>query len=353
MIKIIFKNLLFYRRKTALTAALLSFLFFLDFASFLFTDRIKKAADAPLGSLQTEIILQQDQVDKKAAEIKTQGIIEPFNLAAFSKKDALKKLSRFKEIKAISTALVLWQFDIQNNRTIVGLDVGEPVVGLRHIEKLLTPQSQFLSGNSADEVILERHFAKLFGYKLNGNYRIGNKNYQIVGIVDFKEESNLANAEIFMPYDKALALLGKDEPIVNQAYLSLADASLLPRVQKEIENDFPQFSLITKDRLLKNLSSFNKLVYQFGNHFVFGVCTLSLFLMFWILKMSRLEFGQQTEVLKTVGWPKQKVRAWILMESGSLLAVSLILSLIFGVIFYKSVLPHIKVGALLNQNFKL
>jgi len=351
--RIILKNLFFYWQKTALTLSLVSFLFFLALASFLFTHKIEKLADQPLNSLQTEIILQKDKVNKNADEIKTNGVIEPFNLESFSKDDAIKKISTIKEIKNISSALILWQFDIQNNKTIVGLNIDDPLIGLRKIEKWLMPKSKFFSDNKTKEVILERHFAKLFGYKLNGFYQINNQNYKIIGIVDFKEQSNLSNAQVFMPYNTALDLLGTKKQIINQAYISLDNASLPPKVQKEIENLSPNFSVITKDRLLKNLSSFNGLIYQFGNYFSLGISFLSFLLIFWILKMNRMEFGEQTKILQIVGWPKQKIRQWILFESGFIIALSLILSLLLLSAFYGSVLPHIKIGPLLNQNFNL
>jgi cell division protein FtsX len=351
--KIITKNLLFYWQKTTLTVVLISFLVFLTLASLLFTNQIKKTADKPLASLQTEIILQKDNVSKNANEIKTKGVIEPFNLSSFSKETILKKLSDIKEIKDFSSAFILWQFDIKNNRTIIGLDVDDPLVGLRKIEKWLMPKSKFFSSNKADEVILERHFAKLFGYKLNSVYPIDNKNYTIVGIVDFKEESNLSNAQVFMPYDTALSLLGTKKKIINQVYISLDNASLLSKTQKDIEILLPDFSIITKDRLLKNLSSFNKLIYQFGNYFSLGIGFLSVILIFWILKMNRLEFGGQTKILKIIGWPKQKISQWILFESGIIIIFSLLLSSLFLIVFYLAILSNINIGALMSQNFKL
>ena len=351
--KIITKNLLFYWQKTALTVALISFLFFIALASLVFTNHIKKIADKPLNSLQTEIILQKDKTNKDANQIKTSGVIEPFNLKSFSKKTILQKLSNVKEIKNFSSALILWQFDIKNNRTIVGLDKNDPLVGLRKIEKWLMPKSKFFSDNNAKEVILERHFAKLFGYKLNSIYSVDGKNYKIVGIVDFKEESNLSNAQVFMPYNTALSLVAAEKPIANQIYISLDNASLLAKTQKEIENLLPDFSIITKDRLLKNLSSFNKLIYQFGDYFSLGIVFLSLILIFWILKMNLLEFGRQTKILKIIGWPKQKIQQWIFFESGVIIFFSLLLSSLFLLIFYLVILPNINIRVLMSQNFKL
>jgi len=351
--KIIYKNIRFYWQKVALTIGLVALLLFLVGASLLFVNKIKGLADAPLDSLQTEIILQKDSADKQASAIKTRGVIEPFNLQSFAKRETLQELKSIKEIKEVSTALVLWQFDIQNNRTIVGLNVSDPDVGLRKVEHLLMPKGRFFTNNNAQEVILERHFAKLFGYKLNSVYKISGQDYKIVGIVDFKEQSNLANAQVFIPEQTALALIGKEKLIVNQVFVSLSNASKLGNAQKQIESVLPNFSVLTKDRLLKNLSSFNSLVYQFGNYFVLAIFAIVLFLIYWILKMNRMEFGNQTEILAMLGWSKKQVRTWIFLESVFIIIIALIASVILVVIFALFILPNVEVGALLNQNFKL
>jgi len=353
MLNIVFKNLRFYWQKIALTVVLVSFLIFLALASVLFTQKIKTLADAPLSSLQTEIILQKDTVNKNADTIRTIGAIEPFNLASFSKKETKDKLQAQNEIKEISTVLILWQFDLQNNRTIVGLDINEPQVGLRKIQQWLMPKGQFFTSNTAKEVILERHFAKLFGYKLHSNYKINTQDYKIVGIVDFKEESNLSNAQVFMPYNSALQLLDKDSEIVNQVYISLADASLLSRVQKNIKITLPNFSVLTKDRLLKNLSSFNRIMYQFGTSFTLTISGLVFFLIFWILKMNRMEFQSQTDTLRMIGWSKVDIRKWVTIETSLVIILAMSIALILLLMFALWVLPEIKTEILLNQNFTL
>jgi cell division protein FtsX len=350
---IIFKNLRFYWQKTALAIGLLALLFFIALASAAFTLRIQKMADQPLNSLQTEIILQKDQSNQNPADIKTQGVIFPFNLQSFDKDTVEGALKSLPEIKDFSTALILWQFDLQNNKTIVAVNVNDPKVGLRKIEDWLMSGGKFFSSDSAQETILERHFATLFGYKLGGVYQIINQSYKIVGIVDFQEESNLVNAQIFLPYETALTLVPSKTSVANQVYVSLSNASLLPSVQKKIGGLLPDFSVITKDRLLKNVSAFNRLIYQFGNYFVLVIVALVILLSIFIFKILRLEFKDQTEILRTIGWPKQDIFRWRLIEAGSILTIALVISLILLEMFNFTILPNVRADGLLNQNFKL
>jgi hypothetical protein len=332
---------------------LLSLLFFIVLASVAFTFRIQKLADQPLSSMQTEIVLQKDQINKNPADIKTQGIILPFNLQAFDQDAVENALKSLPEIKNLSIALILWQFDLQNNKTLVAVNLHDPKVGLRKIEDWLMSGSRFFSSNSAPEVILERHFATLFGYKLGGIYPINNQNYKIIGMVDFQEESNLVNAQIFLPYETALALAASKTAVANQIYVALNNASLLPTIQKKMATLLPDFSIITKDRLLKNVSAFNRLIYQFSRYFIAAIAALMAVLSIFIFKMHRLEFKDQVEIFRTIGWPKQDILRWKLIELGSMFVVALAVSLILLALFDFTILPNVRADGLLNQNFKL
>ena len=207
MISLILRNILFYRKSFLITIILTAIILFIGAASFVFTAHVKQLADKPLRSLQTELILQEDNANKNPTDVKTTGVILPFNLGSFPKTSVKDKIASIPDVKSVSTALILWQFDIKNNRTIVALDISEPRVGLRNIESFLMPGGKFFTANDSSEVILERHFATLFGYKMGQDYIISGKQYKIIGLVDFQEQSNLANAQIFIPYLTALQIL--------------------------------------------------------------------------------------------------------------------------------------------------
>jgi len=74
---------------------------------------------------------------------------------------------------------------------------------------------------------------------------MGNGEYHIVGIVDFKEQSNLSNAEVLLPHETAMQAVGINESVVNQVYISLDKASSLGKVRTTIGELLPGFSVIT------------------------------------------------------------------------------------------------------------
>jgi predicted lysophospholipase L1 biosynthesis ABC-type transport system permease subunit len=156
-----------------------------------------------------------------------------------------------------------------------------------------------------------------------------------------------------LPYETALALAASKTAVANQIYVALNNASLLPTIQKKMAALLPDFSIITKDRLLKNVSAFNRLIYQFSRYFIAAIAALMAVLSIFIFKMHRLEFKDQVEIFRTIGWPKQDILRWKLIELGSMFVVALAVSLILLALFDFTILPNVRADGLLNQNFKL
>ena len=339
---------MFYRKSFLITTILTAIILFTGAASFVFTAYIKELADKPLRSLQTELILQEDSANKDPADVKTAGVILPFNLGSFPKTSVKDKISSMPDIKSVSTALILWQFDINNNRTIVALDVNEPRVGLRNIESFLMPGGKFFSANDSSEVILERHFATLFGYKVGQDYVISGKKYKIIGLVDFQEESNLANAQIFMPYLTGLKILDEKEGVVNQVFISLRSASKLSSVKDRLSAEFPSFSILSKDSLLKNLSGLNQMFYRFGTYFEIGMALVTLILVAFGIKLRRLEYGYQTDIFRILGWPGNKIKKWVIFDYSLVLFASALLALVLILILWWQIPFIVKIGPVIN-----
>jgi cell division protein FtsX len=350
---IILRNQLFYIRKVLLTVFLTGLMMFIPIAAVVLTNHIKGLAERPLQSLQTELILQNDRNGGKAEEIRTTGTILPFDLQAFPLNTTRERLKDIDEIRQYSSALVLWQFDLNNTRTLIALNTDEPQVGLRKIESFLMPGGRFFSGNDAREVILERHFAKLYQYEVNNAFELAGRKYTIAGIVDFKEQSNLSTASIFLPYETGLKLSGQKEPVVNQVFISLRSSSDMTAVSHKVEDLFPGYSLITRDSLLKNLSSFNQFLYRFGSAFVLTVLPVSLLLIVWILKIYRLDFQYQADILRTLGWPKKDIFTWLFYDTAIVAGAGLVLALVLAIFLTGGLLPMLQNAPMLDQGFKL
>jgi cell division protein FtsX len=352
MVKFVVENQLYYWQKTLLVAVLASLLIFIAVAAFIFTSKIKELANKPLESLETEIILQKDRTGKAPQSVRTKGNILPFNLDSFRREAVVNDLKAMDEVNAVSTALVFWEFSISNTITIIGIEVNDPPIGIRKISSMLM-SGRFFESDTARDVILERHFSQLFGYKVGGIYPVEDKKYRIVGIVDFMEQSNLSNAQVFMPYETAIDAVGGEKGTVNQVYVSLKKATFLDKVKKELAGLFPDLSVITKDKLLANLSNLNRIFYKFGDLLVAGIFFIVLILVSWILVMYRLEFKNQIEVFRILGWRKRSSHKFVIIDLFTIMLYSGIIALALTLVFYLIVVPGIQLDSLLNQGFKL
>ena len=350
---IVFSNHLFYAKKIVPVILICSLILLIPAASILLVGRIRDLADKPLAALNTELILQYDKGDKEAAGVRTTGLMEPFNRHSFAKESTLQQLMAIPGIKECASALVLWQFDPQNTLSVVGIDPAEPMVGFRKVEKLLTKGSRFFSSSNAEEVLLERHFATLFGYKPGTMFPLAGHHLKIVGLVDFKEQSNLSNAAVFLPYETALTLSGEKKRVINQIFLSLKSSTDIGQVSKAVSLSFPNFSMISKDSLYKNLSALNRLIYRSGHFVIITVFPLALLLLYWALKLHRLEYAEQLDILRVLGWPRSYLRRWLVLDTCYLLIGAITVAAILTASIYWGVLPQLKVAPLLDQGFHL
>lgn len=350
---IVLSSQLYYAKKIVPVILICGLILSIPAASILLVSHIRSLADQPLEALNTELILQHDQGNKEAATVRTTGLMEPFNLHSFNKASTRQRLAAITGIKEYSTAFTLWQFDPQNTLTVAGLDISEPLTGFRKVEELLTKGARFFSSNSANEVLLERHFAKLFGHKPGTFFKLAGHDLKIIGLVDFKEQSNLSGVAVFLPYETALAISGGTENKINQVFLSLTSSADMTQVSQEIEQLFPGFSLISKDSLYKNLSAFNRLIYRAGFFMVLGIAPLALLLLAWTLKIHRLEFAGQIEVLRVLGWPKSYLRHWLAWDTGYLLTAAIVVAATLTAIIYCGLLPLLQIAPLLDQSFQL
>ena len=352
LLRMILINMWFHRKRSV-PAILLTLLFLtVSTVSLRVVSRIRTLANRPLESLKTELILQNESEGTQPDALRTRGVVLPFNLRAFPLSD-LTVLKTIKEIQSYSTALVLWKFSLENNLTVVAIDLRDPPVGLRRIESMLMPKGHFFSSNRAKEVVLERHFSALFGFKLHGTYTLAGEALKVVGIVDFKEQSNLSSASVFLPYQTGVRLAQLETPLVNQVFLSLASSSSQSVVVAKLSELFPGFSVITKDRLFKNLSGLNRMIYTSGDYFIGVVWVSSLLMIFGVLKFYRKEFRQQPELFHLLGWPRTHIRYWVSSDLFLIFLLATLFSVPLSFILEQTVIHQIQIAPLLNLELKI
>ena len=350
---VVFSNQLHYYRKIVPITLICGFILLIPTTSILLVQHIRGLTDQPLKALDTELILQHDQGNKQVYGLRTNELVEPFNLHSFDNLSIRQQLNAIPGIEKFSTAMILWEIDVNNTLTVVGINPSDPLVGFRKVEQLLTEKSRFFSEAQAEEVLLERHHAALFGYKIGDTFELADHLLEVIGLIDFKEQSNLSNAAVFLPYKTALSLAGKQENVINQVFVSLTSAVDIDQVVQSINRVFPEFSFISKDNLYKNLSSVKQIIYRGGYFLVLVVIPLALLLLIWTLKLYRLEFAWLTNSLRIWGWSRSNLRCWLAWDIGFLLLGAIAVAVILTAITYWGILPLVSISPLMEQGFQL
>jgi len=336
-------NRLYYKGRTLTVGFLCGFLLFASVASAILMNNIAAQAEKPLKALNTELIIQKISDGKQADGYKTGGLIKPFNMESFPSGKADSALGSLSFIKGYSTSLILWKLDTKGTLVIAGIKKNDPNVGLRNIESMLVKGS-FFSADDADEVILERHYAAFFGFKSDGIYEIQGALLKIVGIVDFVNQSNLNTAAVFLPYGTAERLSGTESGFVNQVYVSLASASDTEILTTKAQELLPDFQIITKDSLYKNLKGISGMMLSFGKAVTAVLFGAGLLLIFFMLKIHSYDFRRNSETLNMLGWRAGQTRGWVALDCAYILLIGVIFCLLLTIVFVFAGLPAVHIA---------
>jgi hypothetical protein len=324
-LRLILKNQRYYWLTVLPIAVFCSLFLLAALDSFVLVSKVNFLSNSALQALQTDLILQSSKTAKTSG-ISPRKLIIPPSLAAFSKKRVIREVRKMPQVTEFSTALTLWQMSPKGTTTFVALDPSEAAIGANKVKSLIY-QGRFLSSAKANEIVLERHFAKLFNYRLKQKYQLGGRELEIVGIVDFKNSSNLNNAAAFIPYYTAKEITGLSQEVVNQAFIHLHQATDVPKIKPLLARQLPYLKVITQDSLLKNLSGLNAMIFKFGKYFLTAIVIITIAAVAMGLRFYLLDFTNQHQILRMIGWNKVSLRRWQAIELTTILVLSTCLAI--------------------------
>jgi len=308
--RFVIRHLVYQYRKVIPVILILSLILSLPMVTLLISKQAKVLAQRPLQELNAEVILQKSSSANRLDGLQTGGIIEPFTLTSFSKNSVISQLATIEGVTDISTALLLWKIDITGTLVFAGIDLAEPLMGIRDIDPLLVKEGETFSSDNSAEIILERHFAKLMGYEVGGPYLLNDTELTIINLVDFKETSNINSATGFLPYLTATGLSGVEPGLVNQAFLTLSDGSRVDYLSQTLADLMPDIQVITKDSMYKNLSAYSQFIFNAGNWSVRVLIPAALLFFYWIVRLYQKENRIYLDTLRLIGWPRAYVLQW-------------------------------------------
>jgi putative ABC transport system permease protein len=273
----------------------------------------QKAVSLPFKNLGADIVVQRPEkraVDSGQAPASMRGIRLPFSNQLLPSQD-LEKLKTIKGVDSMASSLLLWEFDKGGFRTIMGVDLTQPSLGPVKVKEWLKegrfPQKE-------GEVVIEKHYAKFQHKKIGDAVEINGHPFSVVGLLEIKEGSQIASANIYLPLQDAQGLLGAESGGVNIVYLRLKNPSLLSQVKTSIGRYLNGVSVTSSDSFLEVMGGVSRISDQFS--FVVSIIALggAFFLIIKAMLSNLVERSREIGILKAVGWTERDVQKQLMGE---------------------------------------
>ena len=305
----------------------------------------QKAVSLPFKNLGADLIVQRPEkraVDSGQPPASMRGIRLPFSNQLLPSQD-LEKLKTIEGVDSMASSLLLWEFDKGGFRTIMGVDLAQPSLGPVKVKEWLKegrfPQKE-------GEVVIEKHYAKFQHKKIGDAIEINGHPFSVVGLLEIKEGSQIASANIYLPLQDAQGLLGTESggvnPVrnssgalnpagiilksdaieqrgivsngVNIVYLRLKNPSLLSQVKTSIAKQLNGVSVTSSDSSLELMGGVSKISDQFS--FIVSIIALggAVFLIIKAMLSNLIERSREIGILKAVGWTEKDVQKQLMGE---------------------------------------
>jgi ABC-type antimicrobial peptide transport system permease subunit len=273
----------------------------------------QKAVSLPFKNLGADIVVQRPEkraVDSGQPPASMRGLRLPFSNQLLPSED-LEKLKTVDGVDSMASSLLLWEFDKGGFRTIMGVDLAQPSLGPVKVKEWLKegrfPQKE-------GEVVIEKHYAKFQHKKMGDTFDISGHPFSIVGLLEIREGSQIASANIYLPLQDAQGLLGGESGGVNIVYLRLKNPSFLSQVKTSIGRQLNGVSISSSDSSLELMGGVSKISDQFS--FITSLIALggAVFLIIKAMLSNLVERSREIGILKAVGWTEKDVQKQLMGE---------------------------------------
>ena len=306
----------------------------------------QKAVSLPFKNLGADIVVQRPEkraVDSGQPPASMRGIRLPFSNQLLPSQD-VEKLKAIEGVDSMASSLLLWEFDKGGFRTIMGVDLTQPSLGPVKVRDWLK-EGRFPQKDG--EVIIEKHYAKFQHKKMGDTLEINGRPFSVVGLLEIREGSQIASANIYLPLQDAQNLVGgestgvnpvrnssgalnptgiilKSNPAVEQrdiisngvniVYLRLKNPSLLSQVKTSIARQLNGVSVTSSDSSLELMGGVSKISDQFS--FIASIIALggAVFLIVKAMLSNLVERSREIGILKAVGWTERDVQKQLMGE---------------------------------------
>lgn len=259
----------------------------------------QKAVAAPFSAAGTDFALSRPSQAEGTAPA-ARGVMLPASNQAIEVTE-INRLTGLPEVQQAVAVLQLWSFDPGQFKVIVGLAPDAPAIGPAKVQEWLK-DGHFYGPGEQGVAVLESHFARFYKYKVGDQITISGKKFQVAGIYEVRQGTQLTAANIYLPLADAQSLAGVGPDTVNGVYLELRDTGLWKMTIDSIHRDFPDLAVSSVDSALAMSDSMLALLNRVAlpaAALVVGICLLFVYYSLATSVWERVgEFG----TMKALGW---------------------------------------------------
>lgn len=274
----------------------------------------KNAAAQPFRDIGTDLIVQRAEKNQRQLKMTGQsmrGIRLPFSNQLFREQD-MDVLKQFDDIAAQAHALLLWEFSDNGFRTIMGIDDAQVSMGAGKVREWVKT-GRF--PEKPDEIAIEKHFARFHKLATGNTLMVGGKTFTIVGLIEIKQGTQIAAANVYMPLDSAQALLGEKNEALNVVYLRLQNPSALTHIKSMLANRIKGASISSTDSFLEIMGGVSKVSEKFALIASIAGLLGAVLLIMKSMSSNIVERTREIGILKAVGWTQQDVQGQLRIEA--------------------------------------
>jgi len=274
----------------------------------------QKAVSLPFKNLGADLVVQRPEqrtMDSSKPPESMRGVRLPFSNQLLSDED-LGKLASIDGIGSTAASLLLWEFDRMGFRTVLGVDLSQPSLGPIKVKEWIK-EGRFPEHDG--EVVLEKHYAKFHHAGVGGKMTIGGRDFTIVGLLEIREGSQIASANIYLTLTDAQKLLGGAPNAVNVAYLRLDNPSFLGPVKTKIAESLHGVSVTSSDSFLELMGGVSKISDQFSLLASMIALGGAVFLIIKTMVANLVARSSEIGILKAIGWTERDVQKQLMGEA--------------------------------------
>jgi len=273
----------------------------------------QRAISLPFKNIGADIVVQRAEkrsLDSGQPPASMRGIRLPFSNQILSAQD-MEKLRTISGIDAVAASLLLWEFDQGGFKTIMGVDLTAPSLGPIKVKDWLA-QGRF--PEKTGEAVLEKHFAKFHQIKLGDTYGISGHSFNVVGLLEIKEGSQVASANIYLPLVDAQSLLTGSVPDINIAYLHMKNPAQIDEIKTQISKILPGVTVTSSDSFLELMGGMSQISSQFSLVVSLVALAGAIFLIIKTMIGNLVERSREIGILKAVGWTSSDIQKQLMGE---------------------------------------